>query len=93
MIPGSGRSSGEGTGYPLQYSWASLVAQLVKNQPAMRETWVRSLSWEDPLEEGMATHSSILAWRIPMGRGDWRGYSPWGRKESDMTEQLSLSEV
>ena len=92
MIPGSGRSSGEGTGYPLQYSWASLVAQLVKNLPTMQETWVRSLSWEDPLEEGMATHSNILAWRIPMGRGAWRGYSPWGRKESDITEQLSLSE-
>ena len=64
-IPGSGRSLGEGTGYPLQYSWASLVAWLVNNTPAMRETWVQSLGWEDPLEEGMATHSSILAWRIP----------------------------
>ena len=64
-IPGSGRSTEEGKGYPLQYSWASLVAQLVKNQPAMRETWVRSLSWEDPLEKGKATHFSILAWRIP----------------------------
>ena len=49
MIPGSGRSSGEGTGYPLQHSWASLVAQLVKNPPAMLETRVRSLGWEDPL--------------------------------------------
>ena len=65
MIPGSARSSGQGTGYPLQYSWAFLVAQLVKNLPAMRETWVQSLSWEDPLEKGKATHSSILAWRIP----------------------------
>ena len=64
-IPGSGRAPGEGIGYPLQYSWASLVAQLVKNLPAMQETWVRPLGWEDPLEEGMATHSSILAWRIP----------------------------
>ena len=64
-IPGSGRSAGEGIAYPLQYSWASLVAQLVKNPPAMRETWVRSLSWEDPLEKGKATHSSVLAWRIP----------------------------
>ena len=63
-IPGMGRSSGEGIGYPLEYSWASLVAQLVKNLPAMRETWVRSLGWEDPLEKGKATHSSILAWRI-----------------------------
>ena len=64
-IPGSERSTGEGTGYPLQYSWASLVAQLVKNPPAMRGTWVRSLGREDPLEQGKATHSSILAWRIP----------------------------
>ena len=64
-IPRSGRSPGEGVGYPLQYSWASLVAQLVKNPPAMQETWVRSLGWEDPLEKGKATHSSILAWRIP----------------------------
>ena len=52
-------------GYPLQYSWASLVAQLVKNPPAMQETWLQSLGWEDPLERGKATHSSILAWRIP----------------------------
>ena len=64
-IPGSGRSPGEGIGYPLKYSWAFLVAQMVKNPPAMQETWVHSLGWEDPLEEGMATHSSILAWRIP----------------------------
>ena len=65
LIPESGRSSGEGIGYPLQYSWASLVAQLVKNLSAVQETWVRSLGGEDPLEEGMATHSSVLAWRIP----------------------------
>ena len=64
-IPGSGRSAGEGRGYPLQYSWASLVAQLVKNLPAMRETWVQFMGWEDPLEKGKATHVSILAWRIP----------------------------
>ena len=64
-IPGSGISSGEGIGYPLQYSWASLVAQLVKNPLTMQETWVRPLSWEDPLEKEKATHSSILAWRIP----------------------------
>ena len=50
---------------------ASLVVQTVKNLPAMRETWVRSLGWEDPLEKGMATHSSILAWRIRMDRGAW----------------------
>ena len=65
MIPGSGRCPGEGIGYPLQYSWISLVAQLVKNLPAMQETWVRSLGWEDPLEKGTAIHSNILAWRIP----------------------------
>ena len=64
-IPGSGRSPGEEIGYPLQYSWASLVAQLVKNLPAMWETWVLSLIWKDPLEKDKTTHSSILAWRIP----------------------------
>ena len=67
LINESGTSAGEGIGYPLQVSWASLVAQLIKkkNLPAMRETWVRSLGWEDPLEKGKDTHSSILAWRIP----------------------------
>ena len=64
-IPGLGRSAGEGIDYPFQYSWASFVAKLVKNQPAMQETWIRSLAWEDPLEKGKAIHSSILAWRIP----------------------------
>ena len=64
-ILGSGRSPGEGIGYSLQYSWASFVAQLVKNLPAMWETWVQSLGCEDSLEKGKATHSSILAWRIP----------------------------
>ena len=63
-IPGSGRSAGEGIGYPLQYSWAFLVAQLVKNPPAKRDTWVQSLGWDNPPEKGKATHSSILAWRI-----------------------------
>ena len=58
---------------PSGVDWASPVAQMVKNPPAMWETWVRSLGWEDPLEEGMATHSSILAWRIPMDRGAWWG--------------------
>ena len=81
---GSGRSTGEGIGYPLQYSWASLAVQLVKNLPAVRETWVLSLGWEDPLEKGMATHSRILGWRI-------HGlYSPWGHKEADTTELFSL---
>ena len=68
MTPGSGSLPREGIGYPLQYSWASLVAQRVKNLPVIQEAWVQSLSWEDSLEEGMATHSSILAWRIPMDR-------------------------
>ena len=63
-IPGSGSSPGEGRGYPLQYSWGSLVAQLLKNLPAVLETCIRSLGWEDPPEKGKATHSSILAWRI-----------------------------
>ena len=61
LISGLGRSAGEKIGYPLQYSWASLVAQLVKSLPAMWETWVRSLDWEDLLKKGKATHSSILA--------------------------------
>ena len=73
MIPEPGKSAGEGMGYPLQYFWASLVAQLVKNPLAVWETWVRSLGWKDPLEKGKATHSSFLAWRIP--------WSPWGLKE------------
>ena len=72
MIPGSGRSAGEGIGYPLQYSWASLVVQLVKNLPAMRESrfdpWVGKI----PLEKGKASHSSILAWRIPWSTGSQR---------------------
>ena len=72
MIPGSGKFPGEGIGYPFQCSGASLVAQMVKNPPAMQETWVRSLGWEDALEEGMATHSSILGLRISMYRGAWR---------------------
>ena len=60
-----GRSAGEGIGYPLKSSWASVVAQLVKNLPTMWETCVRSLGWEDPMEKRKATHTSILAWRIP----------------------------
>ena len=64
-IPGLGRSTGKGIGYPLQDSWTFPVAQLVKNPPAMWETWVQSLGWKDPLEKGKATHSSSLVWRIP----------------------------
>ena len=64
-IPGLGRSPGEGISYPFQYSWASLLAHAVKNPPAMQETWVQSLGWEDPLKKEMTTHTSILAWGIP----------------------------
>ena len=71
--------------YYYQNCWASLVAQTVKNLCAMQETWVQSLGWEDPLEKGMVTHSSILAWKIP-GQGSLAGYSPWGRKELDSAE-------
>ena len=84
-IPGSGRSPGEGIGYPLQYSWPLLAVQLVKNPPAMWETWVRSLGWEDPLEKEKATHSSILAWRIP-----WAVKS-MGSQRVGLDEWLSLS--
>ena len=65
LIPGLGRSPGEGISYPLQCSWTSLVVQLVKSPPAVQETWVPSLGQEDPVEKGKATHSSILTWRIP----------------------------
>ena len=85
MIPGSGSSTGQGIGYPLQYSWASLLAQLVKNQPAMQETLVWFLGQKDPLEEGMATLSSILAWRIPWTKESGRLQS-MGSQESDMTK-------
>ena len=68
LIPGLGSSPGEGI---LQYSWAFLVAEMAMNLPAMWKTWVWSPGWEDSLEEGMATHSSILAWRILMDRGAW----------------------
>ena len=84
-VPGLGRSTREGIGYPLQYPWASLVAQLVKNPPAMWDTWVWSLGWEDPLwRERLPTP---VFWP-----GEFHGlYSPWGHKELDTTEQLSLS--
>ena len=74
-------------GYPLVYSWVSLVAQLVKNLTAMWETWVLSLGWEDPLEESMATHSSILSWRIPMDRGAW-----WATVHGVAKSQTQLSD-
>ena len=64
---------------------------MVKNIPAVWETWVWSLGWEDPLEEGMAIHSSTLAWRTPSGQGSLAGYSPWGHKQLDMTKWLSTA--
>ena len=70
-IPGLGSSPGDGIDYPLQDSWASLVAQSVKDLSAMRETWVRYMGWEDSLQKGIATYSSILSWRILMDRGAW----------------------
>ena len=73
----------------VRIGWASLVAQTIKNLPAMQETQVLSLSWKDPLEKGMAAHSSILDWRIP-GLRSLASYSPWGRKDSDTTERLTL---
>ena len=86
-IPGLGRSAGEGIGYPLRYSWASLMAQLVKNLPPVWETWVRLLGWEDPLEKE----------RLPtpvFWPGEFHGLnSPWGHKELDMIVQLSLSVI
>ena len=80
-ILGSGRPAGEGIGYPLQYSWASIVTQLVKNPPAMQETWVHSLGWEDPLEKGKATHTSMLALRIP-----------WTIQSMGLPSQMRLSD-
>ena len=85
-VPGSRRSLGEGMGYPLQYSWASLVAQLVKNLPALQETWVRSLGWEDPLEEGHGNPLQYSCLENPHGQRKLAGCSPWGHKESNMTE-------
>ena len=79
LIAGSRRSPGEGNGYPLQYSWASLVVQLVKNMHMMGETWVQSLGWEDLLEKGKATHSSILAWRIPWTEEPGKRQSRWSQ--------------
>ena len=92
LIPGSRRPGGEGTSYPLQYSWVSLIAQLVKNLPAMQKTPVWFLGWEDPLEKGQATYSSILGlpwwaqmvkkppamWETSVGSLGWE--DPWRKK-------------
>ena len=94
------RSPGEGIGYPHQYSWASLVAQMVKNTTEIRETWARSLGWEDPLEKEMATHSYILAWRVPIDRGAWQATVPgvrvrhdWATKHNTSSEPLSKDQL
>ena len=89
MIPVLGRFPGEGIGYPLQDSRASLVAQMVKNLPGMQENQILSLGGEEPLEKEMATHSSILPGKF-RGQRSLVGYSPWGLKESDKTEKLTL---
>ena len=81
-IPGPERSPVEGIGYPFQYSWAPLVVQRIKNLPAMWKTWVQSLGWEDTLEEGLVTHSSILAWRIPWREESGRLYIVHGAEKS-----------
>ena len=86
-ISGSGRSAGEGICYLLRYSWASLVAQLVKNPPAVQETWVQSLGWEDPWKREQLP--TPVFWP-----GEFQGlYSPWCHKESDTPEWLSLQEA
>ena len=80
LIPGLGRSPGEGIGYPLHYAWASLVAQIRKSPPVMLETWVLSLGWEDPLEKCMATHSNIRLWRIPWTEEPGGLQSMWSQR-------------
>ena len=91
LIPRWGSSLGKGIGYPLQYSWASLVAQMVKNPPVMRESWVRSLGWKDTLEEDMATYWVFLPGESPWPEEPGGLHSPWGCKESDTTERLSTA--
>ena len=91
LIFGSGISPGEGIDYPLWYSWASLVAQMVKNPSAMWETWIWSLGWEDPLEEGVQPTPVFLPGETP-GQRSLMGYSPWDHKELDITEWLSTAQ-
>ena len=90
MIPESGRSTGKGIGYPLQYSWPSLVAQMVKNPPARRETWVQSLTGKIPWRRGWQS-TPVFSPGESHGERILVGYSPCGCKESDMTEQLSTA--
>ena len=82
----------KGISYPLQYSWASLVAQLLKNSPAMQGTWVWSLGWTDPLGEGMETYSSNSCIENPHGQQSLVGYSLWDHKKSDTTEWLDTGQ-
>ena len=88
-VPGLGRPTAEGIGYPLQYSWASLVAQLVKKLAATQETWVLTLGQEDPLEKGCLPIPVFLSGEFH-GQRSLAGCSLWGHKESDMTKRLSL---
>ena len=91
-IPGSERSPGEGMGYLLQYSWVSLVAQMVNNLPAMRETWLRPQGWEDPLEEGMAALFSTLAQRIPMNnRSAWWATVHGSESQTRLSDEVPRS--
>ena len=87
LSPGLGISPGEGIGYTLKYSWVSLVAQTVKNLPAMWETWVRSLAWEDPWRSKWQATPVFLPGKSH-GQRSLMGCSPWGHKDSDTTEQL-----
>ena len=92
-IPGWERSPKEGIGYPLQYFGASLVAQMVKNLPAMWAAWVKSLSWEDSSAGGHGNPLQYSSLENPHGQRSLAGYSPCGHKEMDMTEQLSTHEI
>ena len=91
-ISGSRRSPGEGIGYSFQYSWASLVAQIVRNPPAMQETWVWSMSWEDSPGGGHGNPLLYSCLENPHGQRSLVGCSPWGHKELDTTEWLSTTQ-
>ena len=91
-IPGSERFPGEEKDYPLQHSWAPLVAQTVKNLPATRETWVPSLGWEEPLEGGHSNPLQYPCLEYPYGQWSLAVLSSWGCKESDTTEQRSTAQ-
>ena len=92
-IPGLGRSAGEGIGYSLQYSWAFLVAHLVKNPPAMSEIWVPSLGWEDPLEKGTATHSSTMAFGQLLAMNSIPNFSKKKKKNLGLPAIVCFSQV